>query len=200
MIFTRNSGDGVYISFESPKKNPENTYEAYDQSKLITERDNRGNIDVFLISEDNRKQFKVGRYVLKTGYTYKSHFTDVDGNDVSEVDALKAGYIHSLGSFYDATGGVVSSSEALKNGFKYESPSFYDDKGKKVTSKEARNLRADNSTVYEYVEFVSRYRVAEKFNDGDDVYHINEYEKYYINTYNAKLAMGITDDPNKSPE
>ena len=200
MIFTRNSGDGVYISFESPKKNPENTYEAYDQSKLITERDNRGNIDVFLISEDNRKQFKVGRYVLKTGYTYKSHFTDADGNDVSEADALKVGYIHSLGSFYDATGSVVSSNEALKNGFKYESPSFYDNKGKKVTSKEARNLRADNSTVYEYVEFVSRYRVAEKFNDGDDVYHINEYEKYYINTYNAKLAMGITDDPNKNSE
>ena len=200
MIFTRNSGDGVYISFESPKKNPENTYEAYDQSKLITEIDKHGNIDVFLISEDNRKQFKVGRYILKTGYTYESHFTDADGNNVSEADALKAGYRHSLGSFYDATGSVVSSSEALKNGFKYESPSFYDDKGKRVTSKKAKNLRADNSTVYEYVEFVSRYRVAEKFNDGDDVYHINEYEKYYINTYNVKLAMGITDDPNKSPE
>ena len=199
MIFTRNSGDGVYISFESPKKNPENTYEAYDQSKLITERDERGNIEVFLISDDNRKQFKVGRYVLKTGYTYRSHFTDADGNDVSEEDALKPGYIHSLGSFYDATGGVVSSSEALKSGFKYESPSFYDDKGKKVTSKEARNLRADNSTVYEYVEFVSRYRVAEKFNDGNDVYHINEYEKYYINTYNIehRAFQDDTDDEHK---
>ena len=55
MVFTRNNGDGIYISFDSPKKNPENTYEAYDESKLVTEEDELGNIDVFLISEDNRK-------------------------------------------------------------------------------------------------------------------------------------------------
>ena len=200
MVFTRNNGDGVYISFDSPKKNPENTYEAYDQSKLVTEEDELGNIDVFLISEDNRKQFKVGRYILATGYTYKSRFTDINGNEVTEKEALKDNYTHVLGSFYNATGNTVSMKEALKEGFKYEAPAFYDDKGKRVSSKEARNLKADNSTVYKYIQFVSKYRVAEKFNDGDDVYHINEYEKYYINTHNVEVAMGITDDPNKTPE
>lgn len=189
MIFTKNSGDGFYISFESPKKSPENTYEAYEESKLVTEKDRRGNIDVFLISEDNRKQFKVGRYILKTGYTYKSRFTNVNGEEVSEDEALKTDYTYSFGSFYDSTGSVVDSKEALNNGFTYEPPAFYDDKGKRVKSKEAEKLKADNSTVYEYIEFVSKYRVAEKFNDGDDVYHINEYEKYYINTANVKRAF-----------
>lgn len=200
MIFTKNNGEYVYISFESPKKNPENTYEAYDPSKLITEKDKLGNIDVFLISEDNRKQFKVGRYILKTGYTYTSHFIDKDGNDVSEEEALKTGYTHSLGSFYDLVGNVVDSKEALKKGFIYESPAFYDDKGKKVTSENAKKLKADNSTVYEYIEFVSKYKVTEKFSEGNNVYYINEYEKYYINTYNVSVAMNIEKDSDKSPE
>lgn len=202
IIFTRNNGDGVYISFESPKKNPENTYEAYDESKLITERDKFGNIDVFLISDDNRKQFKVGRYILKAGYTYRSRFTNADGEEVTEKEALRPGYTHSLGIFYDSTGNTVDVKSALNNEYSYEAPAFYDDKGKKVTQKEAKNLKADNSTVYEYIEFVSKYKVTEKFNDGNDVYHINEYEKYYINTYNIekRAFQDIEDDTNKKGE
>lgn len=200
ILFSRNNGEDLYISFESPKKNPENTYEAYDKSKLITEKDELGNIDVFLISEDNRKQFKVGRYILKSGYTYKSNFRDADGNNVSEEEALRNGYYYSFGSFYDFKGDYIDSSEALKEGYSYEPPAFYDDKGVRVSSKIAENLKADNSLVYEYVEFVSKYRVAEKFNDGDGVYHINEYEKYYINTYNItkKAFQDLENDKEKN--
>ncbi len=199
MIFTRNNGDNVYISFESPKKSPENTYEAYDESKLVTETDKYGNIEVYLISDDNRKQFKVGRYVLKTGYVYRSRFTNADGEEVTEKEALKAGYTHNLGQFYDSTGSVTSAENAIKSDYNYELPTFYDDKGKKVNAKDAKNLKADNSTVYEYIEFVSKYKVTEKFNDGNDVYHINEYEKYYINTHNIekRAFQDIEEDPYK---
>lgn len=200
LVFTKNNGDNIYISFESPKKNPENTYQAYDESKLMPQKDSLGNIDVFLISDNNRKQFKVGRYIVKPGYTYKSRFTDYNGVEVSEKDALKQGYTHFLGQFYDNIGNTVSYKSALKSGYSYEQPQFYDSEGKRVTQKEAKNLHADNSTVYEYIEFVSRYRVSEKFNDGDDVYHIREYEKYYINTYNVTryAFQSYGEDSNKT--
>lgn len=145
LLFSKVNGDGIYISFQSPKGSPENSYDAYDESNLLPEKDKHGNIDVYLMSEDNRKLFKVGRYIVKEGYSYR------DNN-------------------------------------------FYDDKGNLVPSKRAKNLKADKSTVYEYVEFVSKYKVTERFNDGDDVFHIDEYEKYYINVYNIKKTFTKNSD------
>lgn len=97
------------------------------------------------MSDDNRKLFKVGRYIVKEGYSYR------DNN-------------------------------------------FYDDKGNIIPSKRRKNLKADQSTVYEYVEFVSKYKVTERFNDGDDIFHIDEYEKYYINVYNIKRTFTKNED------
>ena len=145
LLFSKVNGDGLYISFQSPKGSPENSYVAYDESNLLSEKDEHGNIDVYLISNDNRKLFKVGRYIVKEGYSYR------DNN-------------------------------------------FYDDKGNLIPSKRIRNLKADKSTVYEYVEFVSKYRVTERFNDGDDIFHIDEYEKYYINVYNIKKTFTKNSD------
>lgn len=145
MLFSKVNGDGVYISFKSPKGSPENSWIPYKESQLLTEKDERGNIDVYLMSDDNRKLFKVGRYIVKNGYSYR------DNN-------------------------------------------FYDDKGNIIPSKKAENLKADKTTVYEYVEFVSKYRVTERFNDGDDVFHIDEYEKYYINIYNIKRTFTKNND------
>lgn len=145
MLFSKTNGEGLYISFQSPKGSPENSYVEYGESNLLSEKDNRGNIDVYLMSSDNRKLFKVGRYILKQGYSYR------DNN-------------------------------------------FYDDKGNIIPSKRAKNLKADQSTVYEYVEFVSKYKVTERFNDGDDIFHIDEYEKYYINVYNIKKTFAKSED------
>ena len=145
LLFSKVNGDGVYISFQSPKGSPENSYVEYEESNLLSEKDDRGNIDVYLMSNDNRKLFKVGRYILKQGYSYR------DNN-------------------------------------------FYDDKGNVIPSKRAKNLKADQSTVYEYVEFVSKYKVTERFNDGDDIFHIDEYEKYYINVYNIKKTFTKSED------
>lgn len=97
------------------------------------------------MSDDNRKLFKVGRYIVKEGYSCR------DNN-------------------------------------------FYDDKGNIIPSKRRKNLKADQSTVYEYVEFVSKYKVTERFNDGDDIFHIDEYEKYYINVYNIKRTFTKNED------
>lgn len=140
LAFTKVNGDSLYISFKSSKGSSENTYVEYDQSNLLSERDKHGNIDVYLMSDDNRKLFKVGRYVLKSDYSYKNN-------------------------------------------------NFYDNEGKIVPYREAKKLKADRSGVYEYIEFVSKYKVTERFNDGDDIYHIDEYDKYYINVYNVKRAF-----------
>ena len=145
LLFSKVNGDGVYISFQSPKGSPENSYIAYEESNLLSEKDEYGNIDVYLMSDDNRKLFKVGRYIAKQGYSHR------DNN-------------------------------------------FYDDKGNIIPSKRAENLKADKSTVYEYVEFVSKYKVTERFNDGDDIFHIDEYEKYYINVYNIKKTFTKNND------
>ena len=112
----------------------------YKESNLLPEKDKKGNINVWLIS-DNRKLFKVGRYV-PTNYSYK-------------------------------------------NG------SFYDEDNKRV---DPRNLKAEGSKVYEYVEYVSQYKVVEKYNDGDDIYHIENFNKYYINLYNIKRAFQKNED------
>lgn len=145
LLFSKVNGDGVYISFQSPKGSSENSYVPYNESNLLSEKDDKGNIDVYLMSDDNRKLFKVGRYIVKEGYSYR------DNN-------------------------------------------FYDDKGNIIPSKRRKNLKADQSTVYEYVEFVSKYKVTERFNDGDDIFHIDEYEKYYINVYNIKRTFTKNED------
>lgn len=145
LLFNKANGDGIYISFQSPKGSSENSYVQYNESNLLSEKDDKGNIDVYLMSDDNRKLFKVGRYIVKEGYSYR------DNN-------------------------------------------FYDDKGNIIPSKRRKNLKADQSTVYEYVEFVSKYKVTERFNDGDDIFHIDEYEKYYINVYNIKRTFTKNED------
>lgn len=65
VAFTRNNGEQLLLSFKYPKNAK---YEAYNKNKLRTEKDQMGNIEVFLMSNDNRKLFKVGRYVLESEY------------------------------------------------------------------------------------------------------------------------------------
>ena len=141
LIFSKAGEDNTYITFQSPKGSTSNSYMEYKESNLLPEKDKRGNINVWLISDDNRKLFKVGRYVL-TNYSYK-------------------------------------------NG------SFYDEDNKTVNPK---NLRAEGSKVYEYIEFVSQYKVVEKYNDGDNINHIESFNKYYINIYNIKRAFKEEED------
>ena len=140
LIFSKAGEENTYITFQSPKGSASNSYMEYKESNLLPEKDKKGNINVWLIS-DNRKLFKVGRYV-PTNYSYK-------------------------------------------NG------SFYDEDNKRV---DPRNLKAEGSKVYEYVEYVSQYKVVEKYNDGDDIYHIENFNKYYINLYNIKRAFQKNED------
>lgn len=142
--FTKTNGEDVYISFQSPKKSRENQYTPYEESKLLSEKDNKGNINVYLISEDNRKLFKVGRYILKEGYS------SINGK-------------------------------------------IYDQDNKLVPSKNTKNLKVDGTVVYEYIEFVSKYHVTERYTvDGEekgDIDYIQEYDKYYINIYNISKKV-----------
>lgn len=136
LIFSKAGAENTYITFQSPKGSASNSYMEYKESNLLPEKDKKGNINVWLISDDNRKLFKVGRYV-PTKYSYK-------------------------------------------NG------SFYDEDNKTVNPK---NLKAEGSKVYEYIEFVSQYKVVEKYNDGDDIYHIESFNKYYINMKNIERCF-----------
>lgn len=143
LAFTRASGENVYVSFKSPKSNREsNIYDPYKKSELLYEKNKYGSIDVWL-TKDNRKQFKVGRYIIKEGYS------------------------HSNGKYYD-------------------------NENKKVGRKKARNLKAEGSIVYEYLEFVSKYKVTEKmsFDSEEEFDYIQEFDKYYINPKNIKLSFG----------
>lgn len=136
LIFSKAGEENTYITFQSPKGSVSNKYMEYEESNLLPEKDKNGNINVWLISDDNRKLFKVGRYVL-TNYSHKN------GN-------------------------------------------FYNEDGKSINPK---NLKAEGSKVYEYIEYVSQYRVIEKYNDGDNIYHTEYFNKYYINIYNIKRAF-----------
>lgn len=133
LVFNKSNGENTYITFQSPKGRPSNVYKAYKESNLLPEKDKNGNINVWLITDDNRKLFKVGRYIL-TKYSYK-------------------------------------------NG------KILDENNKEIHSD---NLRIDGTNVYEYVEYVSQYKVIEKYNDGDDIYHMEHFDKYYINMSNLK--------------
>lgn len=145
--FTKVNGDDVYISFNSPKKDKDNRYEAYKRSNLVTEKDDRGNINVYLTNDDNRKLFKVGRYILKKNYSH------VDNK-------------------------------------------FYDENNKQITGKDSMHLKADGAFVYEYVEFVSKYHVVERFTvngeEKGDIDYTQEYDKYYINIHNIKATFTKT--------
>lgn len=141
LIFSKAGEDNTYITFQSPKGSSSNSYIEYKESNLLPEKDDRGNINVWLISDDNQKLFKVGRYIL----------TD---------------YSHRDGHFYNGDNKTVN----------------------------PKNLKAEGSKVYEYVEYVSQYKVVEKYNDGDDIYHIESFNKYYINMYNIKRAFQKDED------
>lgn len=182
LVFSKTGGNGVYISFESPRGSRENSYVAYDESNLITEKDKRGNIDVYLISDDNRKLFKVGRYIINSKYKYLEggYYNNSDNSFISndealgrEADLLRSGYVKRTAGFYDENNTLIPSKKVSK-----------------------LRLKADGSTVYEYIEFVSKYKVTERFNDGDDIYHTDEFEKYYINVYNIKNRAFSKGDDN----
>lgn len=70
----------TYITFTSPYNKIGNKYTPYKQSELYSEKDELGNINVYLLSDDNRKQFKVGRYIIRSQYSYK------DGQYYDEKD------------------------------------------------------------------------------------------------------------------
>ena len=145
LMFAKMNGEGVYISFQSPKGDTDNYWEPYDESELLVEKDDRGNLEVYL-TEDNRKKFKVGRYMLRKDISYTQ---DEDGSWIFKNMETK---------------------EVLE-------------------SKHTRNFKTEGSAVYEYVEFVSRYRVKENITDRNGIRESREYEKYYINHYNVERAM-----------
>lgn len=184
--FSKTDDTSIYISFNSPKGSSENTHLPYKQSELHTETDKRGNINVWLMSDENRKLFKVGRYVLKEGYTYKSSFQDKENNLLSAEEALKEGHSYINNVFYNSFGHQVPKEDALKEGVIYNPVKFFNEEGEQVSS---RRLKSYNSAVYEYVEFVSKYRVVEQTSDGDGIYSTQEYYKYYINIHNIRKTF-----------
>lgn len=84
LIFRKLDGNDTYITFKSPKGNSDFTYSPYNESNLFKEEDENGNVDVYLISDDNRKLFKVGRYILKKGYQFRDgKFYDGDNKELT---------------------------------------------------------------------------------------------------------------------
>ena len=196
--FTKINGDEVFISFNSPKGSSENTYIPYNSSQLHMEEDEHGNIDVWLMSEDNRKQFKVGRYKINKNYSYRSGFQDKNKNSISAKDALKEGYVYNNEVFYNSLGHQVPAKDALKEDVIYIEGNIYDENGKLIPFNKRKNLKVDGSTVYEYIEFVSKYRVSEKQIEGDGIFKIKEYDKYYINIHNISKTFSYGDDSEKN--
>ena len=144
LMFSTAGGENTYITFQSPKGDSSNSYDKYEESHLLPQKNSRGDIDVWLISDDNRKLFKVGRYIL-TDYSYQN------------------------GNYYNSAGKTVS----------------------------PKNLKVQGSKVYEYIEYVSRYKVTEKYNDGDNIYHTEIFYKYYINIYNITHRIFEEEDDSK---
>lgn len=148
--FTRANGNDLYISFKSPKNTRDNNiYVPYKKSELLYEKNRHGSTDVWL-TKDNRKLFKVGRYVPTTDYMYEN------------------------GKYYKWVEKEGKRKKELANG------------------QEANNLKIQDSVVYEYIEFVSPYKVNERVGiqgDSESFDSITEYDKYYINAANIRRSF-----------
>lgn len=87
LIFS-NDRENTYISFHQSQND---TFEPYKTSELLTIKDDLGNLDIYLMSKNNRPLLKVGRYVKKNGYSYlDGKYIDENNQVLSQQNRYKA--------------------------------------------------------------------------------------------------------------